>query len=336
MISNFVFGFGSLFTGYIENRYGEKKLLLLFQIGSFFSCFFIIFSQNIISFAFFHILLCAFMSIYHPAGLTLISRRTNSLSKSMSYHGIAGSLGLAFGPIVSSLLTTFINWRYAYFLVMIIFLILFIATYFLLELKFYNYKVKSKRKLFNQKLIIFYLINCLAGIAFSSFLTYMPIFFSIKLININLMPILIGGFFTTLVLLAGIPGQIVGGIIGEKYNKSLIIMILCLLHIPLLIIIPLLKGYVLIFFTLLLGFINFIFQPIGNSIIADYTVSSQRGIAYGLSFFLGFGIGSFGSGIGGILLSNWNISLVFYFAALVMILSIIPSLFLLKFDKNNN
>tara|TARA_A100001015_G_scaffold141781_1_gene157365 strand:- start:2085 stop:3095 length:1011 start_codon:yes stop_codon:yes gene_type:complete len=336
MISNFVFGFGSLFTGYIENRYGEKKLLLLFQIGSFFSCFFIIFSQNIISFAFFHILLCGFMSIYHPAGLTLISRRTSSLSKSMSYHGIAGSLGLAFGPILSSILTTFINWRYAYFLVMIIFLILFIATYFLLELKFYNYKVKSKRKLFNQKLIIFYLINCLAGIAFSSFLTYMPIFFSIKLMNINLMPILIGGFFTTLVLLAGIPGQIVGGIIGEKYNKSLIIMILCLLHIPLLIMIPLLKGYVLIFFTLLLGFINFIFQPIGNSIIADYTFSSQRGFAYGLSFFLGFGIGSFGSGIGGILLSNWNISLVFYFAALVMILSIIPSLFLLKFDKKNN
>ena len=135
MISNFFFGFGSLFSGYIENRYGEKKLLLIFQIGSFFSCFFIIFSQSFISFAFFHILLCVFLSIYHPAGLTLISRRTNYLSKAMSYHGIAGSLGLAFGPILSSLLTTFISWRYAYFLAMLIFLFLFFITLISLEVK---------------------------------------------------------------------------------------------------------------------------------------------------------------------------------------------------------
>ncbi|MBA25125.1 MAG: hypothetical protein CMG48_02725 [Candidatus Marinimicrobia bacterium] len=336
MISNFFFGFGSLFSGYVENRYGEKKLLLIFQIGSFFSCFFIIFSQSFISFAFFHILLCVFLSIYHPAGLTLISRRTNYLSKAMSYHGIAGSLGLAFGPILSSLLTTFISWRYAYFLAMLIFLFLFFITLISLEVKTDKNIITSKRKFFRKKLILFYLINCLAGIAFSSFLTYMPIFFTIKLINLNFVPILIGGVFTTLVLLAGIPGQLLGGFIGEKFKKSSIIMILCILHIPLLIIIPLLNGYFLIFYSLILGFINFIFQPIGNSIIADYTSSNERGFAYGFSFFLGFGIGSLGSGIGGILLSNWNISLVFYFAACMMILSIIPSLLLLKVDKKDN
>ena len=336
MISNFFFGFGSLFSGYIENRYGEKKLLLIFQIGSFFSCFFIIFSQSFISFAFFHILLCVFLSIYHPAGLTLISRRTNYLSKAMSYHGIAGSLGLAFGPILSSLLTTFISWRYAYFLAMLIFLFLFFTTLISLEVKTHKNIITSKRKFFRKKLMLFYLINCLAGIAFSSFLTYMPIFFTIKLINLNFVPILIGGVFTTLVLLAGIPGQLLGGLIGEKFKKSSIIMILCILHIPFLIIIPSLNGYFLIFYSLILGFINFIFQPIGNSIIADYTSSNERGFAYGFSFFLGFGIGSLGSGIGGILLSNWNISLVFYFAACIMILSIIPSLLLLKVDKKDN
>ena len=158
----------------------------------------------------------------------------------------------------------------------------------------------------------------------------------LTLFNLNFVPILIGGVFTTLVLLAGIPGQLLGGFIGEKFKKSSIIMILCILHIPFLIIIPSLNGYFLIFYSLILGFINFIFQPIGNSIIADYTSSNERGFAYGFSFFLGFGIGSLGSGIGGILLSNWNISLVFYFAACMMILSIIPSLLLLKVDKKDN
>ena len=225
--------------------------------------------------------------------------------------------------------------KYFIFL-LVIFLFLFFTTLILLEVKTHKNIITSKRKFFRKKLILFYLINCLAGIAFSSFLTYMPIFFTIKLINLNFVPILIGGVFTTLVLLAGIPGQLLGGFIGEKFKKSSIIMILCILHIPFLIIIPSLNGYFLIFFSLILGFINFIFQPIGNSIIADYTSSNERGFAYGFSFFLGFGIGSLGSGIGGILLSNWNISLVFYFAACMMILSIIPSLLLLKVDKKDN
>ncbi|GIT32426.1 MAG: hypothetical protein Ct9H300mP2_5050 [Candidatus Neomarinimicrobiota bacterium] len=34
-------------------------------------------------------------SIYHPAGLTILSHRLEHLSKGMSIHGIAGSIGLA-------------------------------------------------------------------------------------------------------------------------------------------------------------------------------------------------------------------------------------------------
>jgi len=332
MISNFFFGLGSYFTGFFENKYGEKKLLLLFQIGSFFSCLFIIFSKNIITFAISHIVLCVFMSIYHPAGLTLISRRVNFISKGMSYHGVAGSFGLAFGPFLSSTLASHFSWRYAYIFIMIIFLFLFIYTYFFLESKSLIQKKIKKNNLLNKynniKLIIYYIITCLIGIAFSSILTYMPYFFSEKLINSNYLSVLIGGYATSLVLLAGIPGQLIGGIIGEKFNKSLIILILCLLHVPLLIIIPLLDGYFLICFSLLLGLINFTYQPIGNSIVADYTLSDQRGFAYGLSFFLSFGVGSIGAGIGGLIISTWNISLVFYFSALIMLVSIIPSFLL--------
>ena len=331
MISNFFFGLGSYFTGFFENKYGEKKLLLLFQTGSFFACLFIIFSKNIITFAIFHILLCICMSIYHPAGLTLISRRVKFVSKGMSYHGVAGSFGLAFGPFLSSSLAYYFSWRYAYIFIMIIFLFLFTYTYFFLESKSFIKKKLIKINLsnnFNIKLIIYYIITCLIGISFSSFLTYMPFFFSEKLINLNYLSVLIGGYATSLVLLAGIPGQLIGGIIGEKFNKSLIILILCLLHVPLLIIIPLLNGYLLIGFSLLLGLINFIYQPIGNSIVADYTLSDQRGFAYGLSFFLSFGVGSIGAGIGGLIISTWNISLVFYFSALIMLVSIIPSFLL--------
>ena len=53
-------------------------------------------------------------SIYHPAGLTIISRRISNISKGMGIHGVAGSLGLGIGPLIVSIFTYMISWKAAY------------------------------------------------------------------------------------------------------------------------------------------------------------------------------------------------------------------------------
>ena len=54
-----------------------------------------------------------FAGLYHPAGLKLISN-TDSVPRFMSYHGIAGSTGLAAGPIIGAGISVILGWRWSY------------------------------------------------------------------------------------------------------------------------------------------------------------------------------------------------------------------------------
>ena len=55
------------------------------------------------------------------------------------------------------------------------------------------------------------------------------------------------------------------------------------------IIIAFLNGWILIGIAGILGAVNFMFQPIHNSLLADVTVSEKRGIVYGFSAGISFG-----------------------------------------------
>ena len=102
------------------------------------------------------------------------------------------------------------------------------------------------------------------------------------------------------------------------------------MHVPLLLVFYYGSGLIILISGILLGFVHFIYQPIGNAMIAEYTSSSSRGIGYGFSFFLSFGVGSIASGAGGVLAVQYGVSSVFLFVALLMIIATIASVFLMR------
>ena len=131
-------------------------------------------------------------------------------------------------------------------------------------------------------------------------------------------------------MIAGIPGQYFGGKWGDSYSKTRILFITCIMHVPLLLIFYYGSGLIILISGILLGFVHFIYQPIGNAMIAEYTSSSSRGIGYGFSFFLSFGVGSIASGAGGVLAVQYGVSSVFLFVAFLMIIATIASVFLMR------
>ena len=78
----------------------------------------------------------------------------------------------------------------------------------------------------------------------------------------------------------------------------------------------------------LLGVVHFMVQPIGNALIAKLTSDTSRGLGYGISFFLSFGIGSLASGFGGNLAVKYGVSMVFPFVAILMLMVFFVALFL--------
>jgi predicted MFS family arabinose efflux permease len=65
--------------------------------------------------------------------------------------------------------------------------------------------------------------------------------------------------------------------------------------------------------------VHFSVQPVGNALIAQFTRSQDRGLGYGISFFLSFGVGSFAAGIGGYIAENYGVANIFPVMALVLL-----------------
>ena len=50
-------------------------------------------------------------SVYHPAGLSLISKGVSERGTGLAYHGIAGNLGIGLGPLVAAVMLVVVDWR---------------------------------------------------------------------------------------------------------------------------------------------------------------------------------------------------------------------------------
>lgn len=333
MLSSFMFGLGALPAGWFERKVGGRRLLLIFQIGAALSGLVIVFAPDRTVMTVGMLLLGLSASIHHPAALTIISRRVRQTSRGMGYHGIAGSLGLAAGPILAAWFATSLNWRYAYGSMVLLWSILAFATSALIHPRSGMEDVQgapSPVKTRLKPLVAYFAVATLIGLTFTGFTTYLPVFFSENLGHrfSNSDGVVTGGFATTLVLLAGMPGQYIGGKWGDRYNKSLLLIGICAAHLPLLLFFRYGAGEWLLFSGLLLGVAHFMYQPIGNAMIAEFTSSASRGIGYGFSFFLSFGVGSLASGIGGMIAVTYGIASVFLFTAVLMAVAVVVALYL--------
>ena len=90
------------------------------------------------------------------------------------------------------------------------------------------------------------------------------------------------------------------------------------------------NGWILVCITGILSAVNFMFQPINNSLLADVTKSDQRGIIYGFSAGISFGVGSMAGVIGGYFGNIFSINYIFPIMSLFLIPAVILAIVLKK------
>ena len=329
-VSAFMFGLGAIPAGWAEKRFGGRQLLLMYQIGSSLSALLVALSSSFEMMIIGLGLMGFFCSIYHPAGLTLISHRVKKLTRGMAVHGIFGSTGSALGPILAVAVAAIISWRASYAVLGIFNAILAISTFFAIPYRkrteipdeeFANNEVNTNKP----ALILYFLTNAFMGMAYYGLTTFMPIHFAentsaiFPQISANMK----AGLFPTMVFIAGIGGQLVGAKIGEMFHKPTALRWIILANIPFFILMGYTTDLLLVISSLFLGVAYFSNQPIGNTLIAQFTHNQNRGLGYGISFFLSFGIGSFAAGFSGIIAVKMGVSAVFPAMGLLLIPSVI-------------
>ena len=336
-VSAFMFGIGAIPSGWLESRIGGKTLLVIYLFGSSFSALFISLSNSFNVLVFGLGLLGLTSSIYHPAGLTLISNRIHHITKGMAVHGVFGSTGSAVGPVLATTLALFISWRASYATLGLFNLALGIASILLIpstkdneHVEIINTK-KKDNKTNRTALLYFYITNLIMGFVYYGFTTFMPIHFSEN--TKDLLPFIPdtmkAGVFPSFVFISGIIGQIIGGKLGSHFNRVRILPYIIAMNIPFLLLMGNSKGIMLVCCSLCLGMTYFSSQPICNTIIADLTNSNNRGIGYGINFFLSMGIGSLAAMLGGILAINYGTNIIFISMGILLFPALITSYFII-------
>ena len=315
-------GLGGFPAGILSDRFGSRMVLMVYFLGLVISSLWLYVSTSFFMAAVGLGFLGFITGLYHPAGLKIVSYSPN-VSRYMSYHGVSGSLGLAFGPIYGAWMSMCLGWRTAY---LFLGCLAILGIIFLLISKD-NFDVKpNKIKLqfsLSRAQILIISVASLWGLAHHGLFNFLPYYFKDS-VQTEWGVILGSGILTSLVLIFGIIGQLLGGKLGDHFKRKNVFIWVIGLNIPFLISMAYFNGWILVCITGILGAVNFMFQPINNSLLADVTKNDQRGTVYGFSAGISFSIGSFSGIIGGYIGDILSINHIFPSMAVFLI----PAIFL--------
>ncbi len=301
-----LFGITAFPWGLAADRWGARRLLLIFYLGA-----------GICSFAAALMIdsptglilsltgLGLFSGIYHPAGLGLISKEIKRISLAMGYNGMCGNLGLAAAPFIAGT----INWLWGaqavYFCLMV--LNLSGLVFIFLGSNHENMAQNETDTIDNKGQLAPFLILLVAmmlgGIAYRGSTVIIPAYFELKtpdvfqwlnsLLDGELSKNLVATSVTSLIYLVGMIGQFTGGRLAEKFDLRLGYLIFHVITVPAVFFMSMSMNLPLISLALLYNFFLLGMQPIENTLVSKYTPKQFRHSAFGLKFVLTFGIGAF-------------------------------------------
>ena len=313
-------GFGALLAGWLADRFGSKPMLVIYLAGCGAVSIATALAPDLATVFITMFLLGSFASIYHPAGLAIISREApiEARGPALGWHGIFGSIGIAAAPFLAWFwLGLGFTWRDYYLLLAVPGVALAIALWFTLtERREAEPHVQGvpRQSLGTSDVETFrvtpffllMIVAVLSGLVYSAFMHFLPRYLS----GSGLRPswggddVRFAKLAAALVLGCGIFGQSLAGKLVRPHRLPALLAMILFANAPVLVWMayatgPDRPGFERIASACLLGFVHFMHQPVYNSLVAQMVPARRRSLGYGFSNMIGFGLGGFGATIAG-------------------------------------
>lgn len=284
--------------------------------------------------------------MYHPVGLSFITRTVRARTMAVGYHGMAGSLAVAVAPALAVVLAGLWNWRAAFLVYGAISLVGAVGV-MLSKLREQlpgkdaddsqeqsvepSSQSRQVIKILWAPLIIIFFINAMGGFIYRGVVTFLPLHLTehLGLDLFGTAPETLAGYFATVALLFGVAGQYVGGFLGERIRREALTVGMALCIVPPLVLVGMTGGLWLVVTASVFAFFNFMTQPIYVSLMADYTPSRHQGGIFGLMFLMANGIGSFAATMGGYITERGDTAQIFLVLGGIEALIVVAAIFLL-------
>jgi MFS family permease len=352
-----LYGIGSAPSGIVTDAYGSKRLLVacLLGMGASFALLAAVDGLAGVMLALAVWGLAA--SVYHPAGLRLISTGVTERGAGFGYHGIAGNVGIALGPLVATTLLIAFEWRLvAAVMALPAFVAAAYTSYVSVDelaavepvgggeatdggedepaatdpdgtpgaLPSIRGVLGDTRAIFAGGFLIAFPMLILEGFFYRGVLTFLPdmlaSYESLATVTIAGESVEPSGYVFVGLLVVGMGGQYVGGRLSDAMapEKAAVGAFLALAAISVLFV-PAASGGLLALLAVsaLLGFVLFGEQPLLQAVVADYSTSDVRGLSYGYMFVGVFGVGSLGAAFSGAMLAYTSQRTLFVLLAVV-------------------
>ncbi len=288
-----LFGLGALPFGYLGDKIGARPLIVTGIAGM--GVFAIAAGESSHGTALTFCLagIGLFASIYHPVGMSLITRTVARRGRALAINGIFGNIAIALTPIITATLCERIGWRGTYAIVGYgaCALAVFCGFFKVDETQTVQspaLPVGAGRRVTSLNLFVVLLVaSALAGISYRGNTLIQPAYFNERVTAMDF------GLTTSLVYLFGIGGQYLGGMLADRHDLRWLYFGFHAVSLPALLGMAVLSGTPLIGMAMIYVFFSLGMQPIENSLVAHVTPARWRSTAYGAKFVLTFGVGSF-------------------------------------------
>jgi predicted MFS family arabinose efflux permease len=310
------FGLCAILAGLLTDRFGAKRTLIAYLIGCSVTSVTVALCYELswLFVLFFLMGVCA--SVYHPAGLALISHATTpeQRPRALGIHGIFGSCGIASAPLLAAIvLTTGGTWR-AYFLVLGLPGLL-LAAWFALKLPRHtsadsNAQVRDAGRSPDTFLwapyTLILAVGMMIGFVYAGVLSFLTRYLrEADLEMFDWTAESTANYLASGVLILGAGGQYLAGRIARANSLELLLAMINCMQVPCLLWMAVAEGAARVFAVGLFAIAFFMTQPVTNSLIAKFVPSRRRSLGYGISFMLSFGVGSFGASFAGYTNDPW-------------------------------
>ena len=292
--SYLLFGLGALPAGVAADRFGPRRVILLGLLAAGASACAAALARPGVALGICLAGVGLGASLYHPAGMGLLSRAVRARGRALGINGIYGNIGIAMAPLTTAALVDTVGWRLTFGLTG--------GVIMAGALVFSRLRIEEPPPIppeaqgetehdgSPRRLVAAFMVLCftatLGGFAYRANTVAQPALFAENVHFIGY------GVAASLAMLVGIAGQYLGGVIADHRELRTSYLLFHLASLAPLVMVSMTMGPSLVFFSGLYVFFALGMQPIENSLFATLTPERWRSTAYGLKFVLTFGVGA--------------------------------------------
>ena len=285
----FLLGFGAPIAGWLSDRLGETRVMIGYFLGMGASTIACGFAEGPTSLKLALSAMGLFGAIYHPVGTAWVVKNVQRQGRSIAILGISGSSGIAAASLVAAGINDLAGWRAAFMVpgaVTVVAGLALIVAYVSGRIVDRDSDFASQpepdRQDARRAFIVLVVTMTLTSLTYQAFATMLPKWIG-REIGADLGQGLFGlGALVTMIYLSGAVAQIFGGYFTDRGLMKPVYVAAFMLQLAALGAATILGGRPIVLAAMAMAFVFDLASLLENVLIARYTPSGRRGLAYGI------------------------------------------------------